>query len=83
MKKILKKAAAIAAAGMVFTALNTAVFAESKQIVLGGKGGWPVFQYEENVAVGKGRFGYDCIELATNSFVFDDYSIAAGNIAGK
>ncbi len=74
MKKILKKAAVIAAAGMVFTALNTAVFAESKQIVLGGKGGWPVFQYEENVAVGKGRFGYDCIELATNSFVFDDYT---------
>ncbi len=73
MKKISKKAA-IFAVGMFFTALNSAVFAEAKQIVLGGKGGWPVFQYEENITTGKGRFGYDCIELATNSFVFDEYT---------
>ena len=73
MKKT-SKMAAVFAAGVLFTALNQAVFAESKQIVLGGKSGWPVFQYEENITTGKGRFGYDCIELATNSFVFDDYT---------
>jgi len=74
MKKFLKKTAFFASVSMIFAAAGSAVFAESKQIVLGGKGGWPAFQYEENVAVGKGRFGYDCIELATNSFVFDDYT---------
>lgn len=48
------------------------VFAE--EIKLGGKAGWPVFQSQENITTGKGRFGYDCIELASNSFVFDDYT---------
>ena len=74
MKKILKRTAVFAAVGMIFAAINTAVFAESKQIVLGGKVGWPDFQYEENITTGKGRFGYDCVELATNSFVFDAYT---------
>ena len=73
MKKLLKKTALVAV-GMLFAAATSAAFAEAKQIVLGGKGGWPVFQYEENITTGKGRFGYDCIELATNSFVFDDYT---------
>ena len=73
MKKLLKKTA-LAAVGMLFAAATSAAFAEAKQIVLGGKGGWPVFQYEENITTGKGRFGYDCIELATNSFVFDEYT---------
>ncbi|MBR5646392.1 MAG: hypothetical protein IKX23_07115 [Treponema sp.] len=44
----------------------------AKEIELGGKTGWPVFQLEENIAKGKGRFGYDCIQLATNSFVYDE-----------
>ena len=73
MKKLLKKTA-LAAVGMLFAAATSGAFAEAKQIVLGGKGGWPVFQYEENITTGKGRFGYDCIELATNSFVFDEYT---------
>ena len=73
MKKLLKKTALVAV-GMLFAVATSAVFAEAKQIVLGGKGGWPVFQYEENITTGKGRFGYDCIELATNSFVFDEYT---------
>lgn len=63
----------------------------AKEIMLGGKNGWADFQYEENLTKGKGRYGYDCVELATNSFVFDDYTdllidfenpaepIAAGN----
>ena len=74
MKKTIKKTGLFAAVTMIFAVFNTAVFAESKQIVLGGKGGWPVFKYEENITTGKGRFGYDCIELATNSFVFDAYT---------
>ena len=40
----------------------------AKEIVLGGKAGWPVFQSEENLSRGKGRFGYECIQLDTNSF---------------
>ena len=74
MKKLLKKTVVFATVSMIFAVFNTTVFAESKQIVLGGKGGWPAFKYEENITTGKGRFGYDCIELATNSFVFDDYT---------
>ena len=46
----------------------------AKEYVLGGKGGWPVFQQQENITTGKGRYGYDCIELASNSFVFDEYT---------
>ena len=43
----------------------------AKDIILGGKEGWPVFQKSENLTTGKGRFGYECIELATNSFETD------------
>ena len=46
----------------------------AKEYVLGGKGGWPVFQQQENLTTGKGRYGYDSIQLASNSFVFDDYT---------
>ncbi len=74
MKKLFKKTVVKAAVCILSTFICNSVFAESKQIVLGGKSGWPVFQYENNITTGKGRFGYDCIELATNSFVFDDYT---------
>lgn len=43
----------------------------AKQVILGGKEGWPKFQEEKNIAKGKGRFGYDCIQLSTNSFEED------------
>lgn len=52
--------------------LSTSLFA--KEVVLGGKAGWPVFQSSENITTGKGRYGYDCIQLATNSFKYDDYT---------
>ena len=73
MKKLLKKTTVFAVA-LLLAVGNSGIFAEAKQIVLGGKVGWPDFQYEENITTGKGRFGYDCVELATNSFVFDDYT---------
>jgi len=43
----------------------------AREVVLGGKKGWPELQSEENVTKGKGRFGYECIQLDTNSFVSD------------
>ena len=59
-------------AAIVF--LFTAAFlsAEKREIVLGGRNGWTNLKYQDSVTIGKGRFGYDCIELATNSFVFDE-----------
>lgn len=44
----------------------------AKEIILGGKKGWPAFQSEENLARGKGRYGYECIQLDTNSFTVDE-----------
>ena len=46
----------------------------AKEIVFGGKNGWKDLEYTYNVATGSGRFGYDCLELATNSFEKDDYT---------
>lgn len=43
----------------------------AKEIILGGKEGWPAFQSQNNITKGKGRYGYDCIQLSTNSFEFD------------
>lgn len=74
MKKLNKRSVVLATAAIFLSLFSSKLFAESKQIVLGGKAGWPVFQSQENIATGKGRFGYDCIELATNSFVFDEYT---------
>lgn len=54
--------------------LTGAALAYAEEIKLGGKAGWPDFQSQENLTKGKGRFGYDCIQLASNSFVFDDYT---------
>ena len=46
----------------------------AKEYVFGGKNGWPQFQQQDNITTGKGRYGYDCVQLASNSFVFDDYT---------
>lgn len=43
----------------------------AKEVILGGKEGWPEFESFKNVTTGTGRFGYDCIQLASNSFVAD------------
>ena len=42
-------------------------FAESKTVTLGGKNGWPEFEAAKGIARGMGRFGYECVELATNA----------------
>ena len=49
-------------------------FLYAKEITLGGKSGWPAFQSSENITTGKGRYGYDCIQLATNSFKYEIYT---------
>ncbi|MBR5096996.1 MAG: fibronectin type III domain-containing protein [Treponema sp.] len=41
--------------------------AESKSIVLGGKTGWPELLSKDGVTFGRGRFGYESVELATNA----------------
>lgn len=46
----------------------------AKEIILGGKEGWPSFQKQTNITSGKGRFGYDCIQLASNSFDSDEFT---------
>lgn len=50
---------------LVFFATNL-IFAEEKTLILGGEKGWPGFSENENIAYGKGRYGYTSIELSTN-----------------
>lgn len=49
-------------------------FLGAKEIILGGKNGWSSFESQENIASGQGRYGYDCIQLASNSFRNDIYT---------
>ncbi len=41
--------------------------AEERTIIYGGRNGWPQMAQLKNVTTGKGRFGYTCLQLATNS----------------
>jgi hypothetical protein len=43
------------------------VFAEKKTIVIGGSAGWSGLSVKNGITAGKGRFGYDCLELAAAS----------------
>ena len=56
----------------LFAVVASSAFCE--EVVLGGKEGWPAFQYYKNVTMGEGRFGYDCIQIDSNSFVADEYT---------
>lgn len=49
------------------TGLMNSAAAEEKIITLGGKSGWPELESSAGVTTGTGRFGYDCLQLATNS----------------
>jgi len=48
------------------------VFAEDKVMVFGGKSGWPQLSKMDGVTKGSGKFGYDCIQLKTDSHNVDD-----------
>lgn len=47
--------------------LSAGLFADEKVLTLGGKEGWPVFEYNDGVTFTKGRFGYNAVVLATNN----------------
>ena len=49
----------------IFFSINN-LFAEEYKI--GGKNGWKDVPYRDGIVEGKGRYGYTCLELATNSF---------------
>lgn len=70
MKKILFFAAFCL---LLFCEVTTAA-AEEKIITLGGKEGWPELSRKTGVTKGSGKFGWDCIELETNSRYADDYT---------
>lgn len=55
----------------------------SKEIILGGKNGWQDFESTTNLTTGKGRFGYDCIQLDSNSFVPDEETDLLINFENK
>ena len=38
-----------------------------KTLEFGGEAGWPALSYQNGVVFGQGRFGYDALELKTNS----------------
>ena len=40
----------------------------AKEVVLGGKAGWPQLEVSENITTGTGRYGYDCLTIDTNGF---------------
>lgn len=50
------------------------IFAVETTVVYGGKKGWSNIENVDGVVSGTGRFGYDCMELATNSHGIDDYT---------
>ena len=60
------------AAAIIFIFSTILLSAEKREILLGGRKGWTDLKYQDSVTIGKGRYGYDCIELASNSFVFDE-----------
>lgn len=43
------------------------VFSAEKKVVLGSENGWQNSSYKENVTTSKGYFGYDSLELETNT----------------
>lgn len=50
------------------------IFAIDKKIELGGRSGWPNLSYQDGIVYGKGRFGYDALELKTNSRKITPYT---------
>ena len=54
--------------------MGISVFAQPRTLTLGGKNKWPAMSKMENISVGKGRFGFDSLELSTNSRVVDNYT---------
>lgn len=58
----------------VFSGVLNTLPAEEKIITLGGREGWNLLSRMDGVVYGKGRFGYDCVQLDTNSRTADENS---------
>ncbi len=67
VKSSLSKILRFASVCLLSTAIFFPLSAESKTITLGGKNGWNNLSYEKNIEYNKGKFGWECVELATNS----------------
>ncbi|MDY5123355.1 MAG: fibronectin type III domain-containing protein [Treponema sp.] len=58
----------------VVALLLSKVSAFAKEVILGGKAGWSAFAESKNVTMGKGRYGYECVQIASNSFKNDEFT---------
>lgn len=47
--------------------MSLSLTAQESEMILGGKDGWPTLSKMDGVVSGSGRFGYECMELDTNS----------------
>lgn len=52
---------------VIFALSALPLSAEQKTLVLGGESGWGRIADAYGVTYGKGRFGYDCVQLVTNT----------------
>ena len=87
---MIKKINAFSAFCLLFSAIFT-LGAEQKTLVLGGENGWGQLSETNGVTFGKGRFGYDCVQLVTDTpalsidtdllltFDGDSFTDSAGN----
>ena len=66
----------------VFTLFLNSAFALDKTLVLGGKNGWPRLSRMDGVVLGKGKFGYGAMVLATNSRRLDSDTDILVNFEG-
>lgn len=65
---------AFCAAAVLFFISSFSAFPSQKILVLGGEKGWTDIQEMSGLAFGKGRFGYDSIELSTSNQKSNDYT---------
>ncbi len=56
----------------VFAVLSQSGFSAVKTCIIGGENGWDQLQTRTGVTTGKGRFGFDSIELATKTPEMND-----------
>lgn len=70
MKNCIKKSLVFVAETLLVLLICNPLWA--KEVILGGKNGWNDLSYEDNVTVGKGRYGYDCMQIETNAFIADE-----------
>lgn len=63
--------------------LAVSAFAAEKEIIMGGKQGWPELARTNNVSEGVGKFGYQAMMLSTNSKPLDSNTDLYLSFEGK